>query len=437
MLISHLKSRLPVNVQEGRVNFFTIMMIVVLVIAAAILIMVLSEVLKKEMITLTIQVKNDIGDPIPGAGISINDQHAAYVDSNGVYGFAYPTTDQNQRRHIKAEMVDFQPAETTLYLGAKPAAITLILLKPFATLNVMTLDSITSAPISGVAVYIGNDLIDTTGDNGKLTLPSGRIRLHDNPILKLEKKKYQSRLEYLYVASTEQTQTIMMAPSQGGMPGPPPRKITSPVAFNFFKEKARIVETAKWPEGELQPHGQLTQPQIQENVPGSSTAPLVIDTTMPPETAAKEDSALIYMMNGDYRSALDLYTALTSQKQWQARADFWLYGADCALHMANDAAGQYNAAIIDTALKFLDEAERYQNRIQEDIFPAIVQTKKGEAWAYMCELPSARNPARLQEYRQKARYFLRSAIAQFSNRNLIDNDFYRFAVKTRDDVENK
>ena len=41
-------------------------------------------------------------------------------------------------------------------------------------------------------------------------MPSGRIRIQDTPVIKLEKKKYLARLEYPFIDSKEQNVTVLM-----------------------------------------------------------------------------------------------------------------------------------------------------------------------------------------------------------------------------------
>ena len=197
------------------------------------------------------------------------------------------------------------------------------------------------------------------------------------------------------------------------------------MAFSLFEPATPAVKP---------PTRQVELPPVEGNKPPET--PGKIDTLPPPNTA-RADEAMTYMVDGGFRQALDIYMELINQRQWLTRADYWLYGADCALHMASDENAVFNETIIDSALTFLDEAERYQNKIKEDLFPAVVQMKKGEAWSYKCELPSARSSARLQEYRQKARYYLRNSINIMKNKGLDTTDVYRMTVELRDEVENR
>jgi hypothetical protein len=413
-------------VQSGKVSFFGVMMVLVLVIAAFILIMVIREVLQKEKVTLTVQVKNDIGYPMVGVGISIDGQQVAFSDSNGIYIYTYLVDQQGQRRVIKAELTDYETAEESVTLASEPKTLILTLNRSLANLTIIVVDSLSNMPIGEVYVYLGGVRIDSTNVNGIPTTAPLKVYLRDTSVIKLEKDKYDPRVEYLFVDNPEQSLVIKM--TRTIVSAPPPPKKASPMAIDFFTREVRHVEEPKI-------QRDITPETPVENTPEAN--PLVIDTTMPPVYAAREDSALIYMTGGEFRRALDIYLELTGQRQWQARADLWLYSADCALHMASDATGNYSEGTIDSALGFLDEAERYQNKIEEDIFPAVVQLKKGEAWAYKCELPAARSAARLQEFRQKALFYLRNSITQMQNRQYMETDFYKFAVSMRDEIGNR
>ncbi len=400
-------------------------MAVILVITAVILIMLIRAVVVTEEVTVTLQVKNDVGFPVAGAAIVFDGQKVATTDSNGFYAYTYPADKRGESRLVRAEMAGFDPAETRLSLTGKRDLITLELQRTFATLTIVATDSLTGMPLSGVEVFLGNDRIDTTDASGRIVIPSHKVRVQDTPVIKLEKKKYLARLEYPFIDSKEQSLTVAMAKSEAPPPVEQPKKKTFPMAFKVIEpppppppKKAEVVETNA----------------VQGNAPPQTDLP---SESLPHDTVARADEAMVHMMDGRYRQALEIYRDLINQRQWQARADFWLYGADCALHMASDANASYNEAIIDSALTFLDEAERYQNKIAEDLFPAVVQMKKGEAWAYKCELPSARNTARLQEYRQKARYYLRSSINMMKNKGLDTTDVYRLTVEMRDEVENR
>jgi len=71
--------------------------------------------------------------------------------------------------------------------------------------------------------------------------------------------------------------------------------------------------------------------------------------------------------------------------------------------------------------------------VVEKWFPAVVQIKKGEANAYLCEA-NANNASRRAEYRQSALRNLNNGINILRNEKLIDNELYRFALSMRDRV---
>jgi hypothetical protein len=379
-------------------------------------------------------VVDDGGMALAGVGISMDGMRVAYTDSNGAYIYTYTVDSKVQQRLFRAELGDFEPAEARVTLTSQPQTISLVLKRPLAAILVTVTDSLTSAPISGVDVFLGNEKIDTTGADGRLTITSQRIFLHDTSVLRFEKKKYKAHLEYVAVEAREQPVMVLMIAATAAAPAP---RLESPRAYDFFAKEVlpkeppprrpEQVQTQQADAGQIEPQPELTI--VDQGRPEADITPL-------PEHTAREDSALMYMLGGEYRQAMDIYLELVAQRRWTARPDFWLYVADCALHTAGGENAVFNESVIDSALQFLDQAELYQNRIEQDIFPAVVQLKKGEAWAYKCKLPTSHNTARLQEYRQKARFYLRSAITQMRNGNYTETDFYRYALLIRDEIEN-
>ncbi|HBZ01897.1 MAG TPA: hypothetical protein DEO84_11315 [candidate division Zixibacteria bacterium] len=410
---------------SGRVSFFGILMAVVLVIAIVILFMVGSEVFKKEKINLTIQVKDDAGSPVTGAAIYIDNELIAHTTVGGVYIHTYTSDQQGQRHQVKAENADFEPYETSVTLGPKPATVALTLRRTIASVTILATDSTTGLPLAGVDIQMGGANVGSTDLAGRLVLSS--FHLHDSPTFMLNKKLYQTKTQYYYISSKDTLLTIAL--SKGQSVAPPVIKVESPTAYAFIKRE--IKKTAPPPIQQHQTGQDITSGKPEDD------ADLVVDTTMPPEVSSEADSAYLYMTGGNYRRALEIYSSLTAQRRWLARPDYWLYGADCALHLASDANGSYSETVIDSALKSLDEAERNQNIVEQDYFPALVHLKKGEAWAYKCKMQSGGSAARHEEYRQKALFYLRSAITQMNNLQYTDSDIYRFALRMRDEVQNR
>jgi len=398
--------------QTGKVTFFTIVMIIVVLITIIVLAMLISEVMKKEQITLNVRVIDSTKNPVPGAGILINGEYKADADSNGIFRYVYTTDHQGETISITARMANYIDTETSITLTATPETAALILLRPLAELTIAAIDSVSGGPLSGVEVFLGDEKIAETDSGGLLTLPPDRIRLFDYAFIKLKKKNYDTALRDIYVSSLDYSETFALARTK--QVARAPRRKPSPTAVTFIQEVAKPLEVTAPPPGE----------QVD----------LRLDTTAVPTTSIEEDSAFYYMNSANYRRALDMYSDLTSSRQWTARGDFWLYGADCALHLASDAFGSFNEGTLDSALKFLENAERYQNLVQGDLFPAVVQIKKGEAFAYKSELYANKNLARLEEFRRKALFYLNSGIRQLRNKKLIDNEFFQFAVRMRDEV---
>jgi hypothetical protein len=416
--------------QNGKISFFGIVIVVILVIAAAILFMVLSEVLQKEEATLAIQVKTDADKAASGATISINDKSIGYTDSNGTYSYSYPVDKQGTRLKIKAEYSDYEAAETNVSLTGKPGLTTLTVQRPFASLIVTVMDSLTQNPMAGVDISIGDDYIGTTAADGKLTVPSYKLRMHDSPSVKIEKKatKYTPKTTTVFIDSKVQAVTVYLSEQV--------KAIVAPVQ----KPEPKIIHFAMTPKAaprERAPQPTSTPPSNNPPPPADGSEKPTDMESLPSATLARGDSAFMLMSNRQYRQALNIYNDFTSQIRFQARPDFFYYGADCALHLAGDENGIFNEVMLDSALTYLDQAERYQNLVEDDIFPALVQLKKGMAWAYKCDAPSSRNTARLRENRQKALFYLRSAISIMKNKNIMDNEFYTFAVQKRTEIENR
>jgi hypothetical protein len=415
----------PLSETSGRVSFFGILIAIVLIITAVILVMVVSVVFKKETITMTMLVKDDLGKAVTGAGIYIDNNLVEHTNASGALTYNYTSDKQGQSRHIRAEVADLEAVDTSIILGARPATITLIMPRVLASVTVMATDSLTGAPLSGVDVQIGDEIAGTTDSLGQLLL-SG-FHLHDSPTFQLKKKKYETKYQYHYVSCKDTALTIALSKV---VTAKAVKQVQSPTAFAFIRR-----ETQKIKPLERAPKAEEIRTQTPQK-PVDETE-LVVDTTMPPEASSEADSAFNFMVSGDYRRALDIYSALTAQRRWLARPDFWLYSADCALHVAADANGSYKDVVLDSALKCLDEAERYQNIVEQDYFPALVHLKKGEAWAYKCKMQSSGSIARHEEYCQKALSYLRSAITQMNNLQYTDSDIYRFALRIRDEVQDR
>lgn len=401
------------NGQSGKITFFSIIMIVVLLLAAVIMIMVISEVTKKEKASLTIKIINDKNEPIDGALVFVDNKQLAY-SQGGVCRYIYTSDDIGKRIDIKSQLKFYQDADTSLKLETNQMPVTLVMFRPLAALMVVAMDSATSLPLSGVSIYMGTDVEKSglTGADGSFSLPMGRIRLNDDVNIRLETKDYQKAEKFIYVISTDQKETIALV-KKTVAPPPDIQRTPSPSALLFVKK----------------PIAAPPSPPTTESGPSKTE----METELPPAVAPKEDSAFIYYSNGDYGRALEIYRDLTAKTEWSVRADFWLYSADCALHSASDARGIFSTATLTDALKSADNAERFQNRVVEKWFPAVVQIKKGEANAYLCEA-NASNAARRTEYRQSALRCLNNGINILRNEKLIDNELYQFALKMRDRV---
>lgn len=397
--------------QAGKVTFFTIVMIIVVLITVIVLAMLLSEVLKKEKITLSVRVIDADKTPVPGAGILVDGEYKADADSNGIYRYVYATDHQGQTINIAARKTNYLDTETSITLGATPETATLILLRPFAELTIVAVDSVSGKPLRGVEVYLGDEKIAETDSEGQMTMPPDRIHLFDYAFVKLKKRNYETALRDIYVSTAEYSETFDLAKTKRVVQTR--RREPSPTAVTFIQEVSKPLEVT---------------------TPSSEQIDLKLDTTVTQAASIEEDSAFYYMNTANYRRALNMYVDLTNNRQWTARGDFWLYGADCALHLASDTYGSFNEATLDSALNFLENAERYQNLVQGDLFPAVVQIKKGEAYAYKSEMYANKNLARLEEFRRKALFYLNAGIRQLRNKKLIDNEFFHFAVRMRDEV---
>jgi hypothetical protein len=405
------------NGQAGKITFFSIVMIVVLLLAAVIMIMVISEVTKKEKASLTIKINNDKNEPIDGALILVENKQLGY-SQGGIGRYIYTSDDIGKRINIKSQLKYYQDADTMLLLEANQMPVTLTMFRPLAALTIVAQDSATSMPISGAAIYIGSDILKsgTTGGDGSFSIPTSRVRLNDDIDIKLEATGYQKAEKFVYITSTDQKETVFLGK----------KAIAAPVVVRKVESPSALVFTKKSNETAFKPVA--TQPNTET---GPSKTEL--ETELPSGAAPKEDSAFYYYTNGDYNKALEIYRDLTAKTEWSVRADFWLYSADCALHSASDARGVFNTSTLLDALKYADNAERFQNRVVEKWFPAVVQIKKGEANAYLCEA-NASNANRRTEYRQSALRCLNNGINILRNEKLIDNELFKFALNMRDRV---
>jgi len=385
--------------------------------AAVIMIMVISEVTKKEKASLTINIINDKNEPINGALVLVDDKQLGYSQI-GACRYIYTTDDIGKTIRIKSQLQYYQDADTSLVIASNQMPVTLTMYRPLATLTIVVQDSATSMPVDGAAIYVGADLIKSgaTGTDGSYSIPTGRLRLNDDISIRIEANNYQKTEKSIYLAATDQKETFFLGKKTTTAPVVTP-KVVSPSALIFAKRPDEIAPKPVAVQQDIEP-GE-SKPDVKAEIP-SGTAP-------------KEDSAFYYYSTGKYEQALEIYRNLTAQTEWSVRPDFWLYGADCALHSASDAHGVFNTATLLDALKYADNAERFQNRVVEKWFPAVVQIKKGEANAYLCEA-NVDNTNRRTEYRQSALRCLNNGINILRNEKLIDNELYKFALSMRDRV---
>lgn len=404
--------------QTGKITFFSIVMIVVLLLAAIIMVMIIGEVTKKEKASLIIRVINDKNEPVDGALIQVEDKQVGYTQG-GVCRYTYTTDDIGNKISVKSQLQNYQDADTSFVIESNQMPVTLTMFRPVAALTIVVQDSANMVPINGASIYVGADLIKsgTTGEDGAFSVPTGRLRINDDINIRIEANSYQKTEKFIYVTSTNQQELILLSKKMAAAPVTVAKKVESPSALIFTRKTE-----SKMPEPVV------VEPKIE---PGASRTEM--ETEIPSGTAPKEDSAFYYYSNGKYEQALEIYRYLTAQTQWSVRPDFWLYSADCALHSASDAHGVFNTATLLDALKYADNAERFQNRVEEKWFPAVVQIKKGEANAYLCEA-NANNASRRAEYRQSALRNLNNGINILRNEKLIDNELYRFALSMRDRV---
>lgn len=412
------KGKAMIMRQSGKITFFGIVLTVVILLAAVIMIMIIGEVTKKEKASLVIKVINDKNEPINGALVIVKDKQIGYTQG-GVIHYVYTTDDVGNEINIKCRLQNYQDADTNILIESKQMPVSLMMYRPLVSLTIVVKDNATSVPINGASIYVGTDSIKSgsTDADGGFSIAGGKFRLNDDVSIRIEANGYQKMEKYIYTTSINQQETILLTKKTVSAPVIVSKKVDSPSALIFARKSE-----SKAPEP-------VAVKQTTE--PGASKAEL--ETEIPSGIAPKEDSAFYYYTNGKYEQALNIYRSLTAQTEWSVRPDFWLYSADCALHIACDAHGVFNTAILLDALKYADNAERFQNRVVEKWFPAVVQIKKGEANAYLCEA-NINNASRRAEYRQSALRNLNNGINILRNEKLIDNELYRFALSMRDRV---
>ncbi|MCD6161512.1 MAG: hypothetical protein J7K40_03745 [candidate division Zixibacteria bacterium] len=405
------KRKLSLNNTRGGVSFTGIVLAVILIVTVLVLFFLLKEVLKEEKVILTIQAQDSVGDPLAGVEIFIDDIFVASTDSLGEYQYIYSASDEGKTISIKATIDDYQELEVKRLLGINPVMVPLTMLRPFADITFTTIDSISNKPVKGVDIYVAGEKIGTTGSDGILAVPSNTVRLHDLVYVQLEGKRYNRKTESVDIASLDYNKTfeIVKKKTRARRPRPKKKQPLPPVIS--------VIET---PEMEFKSDAPVPIKAVEEN--SDDTTHLIIN------------SAFNLYKDKNYRSALDDYNKLTSMRRWSARADFWLYSADCAIHLSGDKYGRYNRAILDSALTFLENAQRYEAYIKGDVFSALVKIKVGETYAYLCETQIGVNHEREAEFRNKADLYLSEGLTMLTNQKLNNTDLYKFALSLRDDV---
>lgn len=403
------KNRFSLINSRGGVSFTGIVLAVILIVTVLVLFFLLKEVLKEEKVILTVRAEDSAGDPLSGVEIFIDDIFATTTDSLGEYQYIYPSTDEGKTISIKAKIGDYQEIEIKRLLGINPVMVPLTMQKPFADVTFSTIDSASGKSIKGVDIFVAGEKIGATGSDGVLSIPSNTIRLHDLVYVQLESKKYNRKTESIEIASLDYSKTFELTKKKRRARRPRTRKKTP------LPPVITVIET---PELEFKPEPPIYTSEDYKD----DKSPLIIN------------SAFALYKNQDYRSALDDYRKLTAMRRWSARADFWLYSADCAIHLSGDKYGRYNRAILDSALTFLENAQRYEVYIKGDVFSALVKIKIGETYAYLCETEIGVNHEREAEYRNKADLYLSEGLTMLTNQKLNNTDLYKFALTLRDDV---
>jgi len=299
--------------QTGKITFFSIVMIVVLLLAAIIMVMIISEVTKKEKVSLIIKVINDKNEPVDGALVQVEDKQVGYTQG-GVCRYTYTTDDIGNKISIKSQLQNYQDADTSIVIEINQTPVTLTMYRPLAALTIVVQDSANLIPINGASIFVGADLIKTgtTGEDGAFSVPTGRLRLNDDINIRIEANSYQKTEKFIYLTSTNQQELILLTKKLAAAPVAVTKKVESPSALIFTRKT----------ESQM-PKPVVVEPKIE---PGASKTEL--ETEIPSSTAPKEDSAFYYYTNGKYEQALEIYRNLTAQTEWSVRPDFWLYSAD-------------------------------------------------------------------------------------------------------------
>jgi hypothetical protein len=405
MTIKRQIKKAPLQNTHGAAPFFNIVMAVILIITVIVLFFILKEVLKEEKVQMTIFVADTGNEPITGAQIFIDDKREAVTDSNGIYAYSYSVNRQGETIEIRVEKTGFEEGLETRTLGINPVTVPIIMLRPFAAVTIMAVDSSSNKPLKGIEVYIDSDKIGETDAKGEFKAPADKYRLNQSIFVQLRSKYYATKPGDVLIDALDYSETFALT-RKVSRPRRPKKQPLPSVATVF--EKPLEFESP--------------EPPLPEPGEAIGINPIMVD------------SGWYYFDNGNWRKALRIYMQLTGERRWYAHPAFWLYSADCALHLAGDQYGRYNSALLDSALDFIQKAERYQNRIKEDLFPALVQIKHGETYAYLHETQKNKNFKKAEEFRKRAVKLLTEGINQLQNKKLTNTDLYKFALNLRNDV---
>ncbi|UCC80993.1 MAG: hypothetical protein JSW64_06450 [Candidatus Zixiibacteriota bacterium] len=210
------------NPQQGRITAFGIIIIIMLLVTAYELNVIYADWSKIRLISLNINVLNDVRTPIPGVGFTVNDN---FIGQTNAQGKITALISKPGDVRIIARKKPFEDIDTTITLGEDGSNLVFSMNRPYATLTVVTVNE-EGEPLKDVGIVVEGKDQGQTGEDGSITI-SESVHILDSVDVKLSKSGFDDLSENIYLADVSHIDSFTMvkrtAPSRPAAPPPKPK----------------------------------------------------------------------------------------------------------------------------------------------------------------------------------------------------------------------
>lgn len=210
------------NSQQGRITVFGVIILVMLLITAYELNIIYADWNKIRLISLNINVLNDLRTPVAGVGFTIDDN---YIGQTNTQGKITALISKPGRVKIIARKKPFEDIDTTIALDEDGSNVVFTMNRPYATLTVVAVDE-EGKPLKEVGIVVDDENQGRTGENGSITI-SESVHILDSVDVKLSKSGYEDLSKGIYLAEAGVIDSLTMVkrttPSRPAAPPPKPK----------------------------------------------------------------------------------------------------------------------------------------------------------------------------------------------------------------------